>query len=159
MKWGILSTAEITGKVAPALQSAADSELGAIASRSLEKAQAWADKHCPTAKAYGSYDELLQDDSIDAVYIPLVRQTANGERTTAAHQHFPDPSSAFFFSSSCLLIRIFPILPRPSSSPPSACSSAFSRSSLHLSLLSSSGIFPFSRSLPIPSQVPFEMSG
>lgn len=42
----------------------------AIASRSLEKAQAWA-KARNIPRAYGSYDELLADSDIDAVYIPL----------------------------------------------------------------------------------------
>ena len=78
MRWGILSTAEITLKVAPALQAANDSQLVAIASRSLDKAQAWADKHCPAAKAYGSYEELINDDNVEAVYIPLVSYCEQG---------------------------------------------------------------------------------
>eukprot|EP01043_Picozoa_sp_COSAG02_P105936 COSAG02_NODE_41940_length_389_cov_0.896552_2_plen_78_part_01 len=42
----------------------------AVAARSLERAQEFADKH-GISTAYGSYDELLADPNIDAVYNPL----------------------------------------------------------------------------------------
>ena len=69
--WGVLSTAAIgIQKVIPAMQSGELCEITAIASRTLEKAQSFARQlHIP--KAYGSYEELLDDPEIDAVYIPL----------------------------------------------------------------------------------------
>jgi len=71
VRWGILSTAAIgTEKVIPAMQRAGLCEVAAIASRNLGKAQAAADR-LGIAAAYGSYEELLADPDIDAVYNPL----------------------------------------------------------------------------------------
>ena len=71
VKWGILSTAKIgVTKVIPALQLANNCEVVAIASRDLEKAKSVAVK-LNIAKALGSYEELLNDNEIDAVYNPL----------------------------------------------------------------------------------------
>ena len=71
IRWGILSTANIgMEKVIPAIQQSAHSEVVAIASRDLSKAQAAASK-LGIAKAYGSYEELLADPEIDAIYNPL----------------------------------------------------------------------------------------
>ena len=70
VRWGILSTAEIATKVVAGMHDASNAEVVAVASRLLEKATAWAADH-KVPKAYGSYDELLADDTIDAVYIPL----------------------------------------------------------------------------------------
>ncbi len=69
--WGILSTAGIGyRRVAPAIQQSNNGEIAAVASRSLEKAQKYAaDMRIP--KAYGSYEELLADPDIDAIYNPL----------------------------------------------------------------------------------------
>jgi len=71
VRWGILSTAKIgTEKVIPAMQQGAFCEVAAIASRRPDDArQAAVRLDIPTA--YGSYEELLEDDSIEAVYIPL----------------------------------------------------------------------------------------
>lgn len=71
VRWGILGVAKIaTEKVIPAMKHASGVEVIAIASRSAEKArQAAARLGLP--KSFGSYDELLQDPDIDAVYIPL----------------------------------------------------------------------------------------
>ncbi len=71
VRWGILSTAKIgIEKVVPAIQEADNCTVTAISSRSLEKAQQAADAlHIPTC--YGSYQELLADANIDAVYNPL----------------------------------------------------------------------------------------
>jgi predicted dehydrogenase len=70
-RWGVLSTANIgLKKVLPAMLQGQYTSLVAIASRDLAKAQeAAAALGIPTA--YGSYEELLADPSIDAVYIPL----------------------------------------------------------------------------------------
>jgi predicted dehydrogenase len=71
IRWGILSTAKIAReKVIPATQASASGVVAAIASRELTQAQAVANK-LGIDKAYGSYDELLADSDIDAVYIPL----------------------------------------------------------------------------------------
>ena len=69
--WGILSTAKIgLEKVIPAMQQGKHCEMAAIASRTHKRAREAA-KHHKIPKAYGSYQELLEDTSIDAVYIPL----------------------------------------------------------------------------------------
>src|SRR3984893_10034887 len=71
VRWGVLSTADIAiEKVLPAMQQGEYCEIAAIASRRLEKAQAAA-KRLGIPKAYGSYEELLADPAIDAVYNPL----------------------------------------------------------------------------------------
>ena len=71
LNWGILSTAKIgIEKVIPAMQQGKLSEIVAIASRTHESAREAA-KNLKIPKAYGSYQELLDDTSIEAVYIPL----------------------------------------------------------------------------------------
>ena len=71
IRWGILSTAKIgREKVIPALQKGNLCEVVAIASRKKEQAQQAASS-LNISKAYGSYEELLNDPEIDAVYIPL----------------------------------------------------------------------------------------
>lgn len=71
IRWGILSTARIgTGKVIPAIQAGEFCEVTAIASRNKEQAEAAAAKlNIPVA--HGSYEALLNDPNIDAIYIPL----------------------------------------------------------------------------------------
>lgn len=71
VRWGILSTAKIgTEKVIPAMQQGELCEVVAIASRSAESAGAAASR-LGIPQAYGSYDELLADPDIDAIYNPL----------------------------------------------------------------------------------------
>jgi predicted dehydrogenase len=71
VRWGVLSTANIgVEKVLPAMQQGAYCDTVGIASRDLEKAQAVADQ-LGFSRAYGSYEELLADPEIEAVYIPL----------------------------------------------------------------------------------------
>ena len=71
VNWGILSTAKIgREKVIPALQKGQWSQVGAIASRTLAQARAVADD-LGIPSAYGSYEELLADPSIEAIYNPL----------------------------------------------------------------------------------------
>jgi xylose dehydrogenase (NAD/NADP) len=71
LKWGILGCAGIAKRaVIPGLKRSELNEVAAIASRSLDNAKKTAEElDIPTA--YGSYEELLADPSIDAVYIPL----------------------------------------------------------------------------------------
>jgi predicted dehydrogenase len=71
VRWGILSTALIgVEKVIPAMQQGEYCEVTAIASRSLDKAQPAA-RQLGIPKAYGSYEDLLADPEVDAVYNPL----------------------------------------------------------------------------------------
>ena len=71
LNWGILSTAKIgIEKVIPAMQQGKLSEIVAISSRNYESAREVA-KNLKIPKAFGSYQDLLDDTSIDAVYIPL----------------------------------------------------------------------------------------
>src|SRR6516165_5907513 len=70
LRWGILGVANINNRLLPSFARARNLELVGIASRSLEKAQAAA-KAAGIAKAYSSYDALLDDPAIDVVYNPL----------------------------------------------------------------------------------------
>lgn len=71
IRWGVLGAAKIAlTKVIPAMQQGTYSEVAAIASRDLEKAQGAA-RDLDVPKFYGSYDELLADREIDAIYNPL----------------------------------------------------------------------------------------
>src|SRR5271165_2961897 len=74
LRWGVLSTANIgLKKVLPAMQQGENTTVVAIASRNLAKAkQAAAALNIPTA--YGSYEELLADPNVDAIYNPLPNQ-------------------------------------------------------------------------------------
>lgn len=72
--WGVLSTAAIgVKKVLPGMQKSEYVTLAAIASRDLSRAQATA-ASLGIPKSYGSYDELLADPDIDAIYNPLPNQ-------------------------------------------------------------------------------------
>lgn len=70
LRWGILSTAGITEAMIFALRGAPRSALLAVASRNPEKGRDFAERAgIPTA--HGSYEDLLADPNIDAVYVPL----------------------------------------------------------------------------------------
>ena len=85
VRWGILSTANIATKVARAIRIAKNAELVAIASRTEERATTWAQKH-NVPSAYGNYDALLSDTSLDAIYIPLP-PSMHAEWTIRAAEH------------------------------------------------------------------------
>ena len=70
LRWGILSTAGINVALVPAIRNSQRSELIAIASRSKDKAEAYAREN-RIPHVYGSYDSLISDPEIDVVYIPL----------------------------------------------------------------------------------------
>ncbi len=71
VKWGVLGTANIArGCTIPGMKLAEDCELYAIAGRSLEKAESFKEEF-GFEKAYGSYEELIADRDVQAVYIPL----------------------------------------------------------------------------------------
>jgi len=71
MKWGVISTAKIgVEKVIPAMQKSKQCRIVAIASRDAAAAKRVAGQ-LGIAKAYGSYEELLADPEVEAVYNPL----------------------------------------------------------------------------------------
>ena len=71
VKWGVLGTANVAAwGTIPGMQKSESCELYAIAGRSLEKAERYKSEF-GFEKAYGSYDELLEDKDVEAVYIPL----------------------------------------------------------------------------------------
>ncbi len=71
LRWGVLGVAGIAvNKVIPAMQRGSDTEIMAIASRDLAKAQRAA-RELGIPKAYGSYEELLADREIEIIYNPL----------------------------------------------------------------------------------------
>ena len=71
IRWGVLSTARIAvDKVIPAMQHGEFTEVVAIASRDKAKAEEAA-RRLGIARAYGSYEELLADPNVDAIYNPL----------------------------------------------------------------------------------------
>lgn len=71
VRWGVLSTANIGAKaVAPAIARSANGRLLAVASRSASKAEEYAER-LGSERHYGSYQALLDDPDVDAVYIPL----------------------------------------------------------------------------------------
>src|ERR1700684_985415 len=71
IRWGILGVAKIaTTKVIPAMQRASNLDVTAIASRDLNKASTAA-AQLAVPRAYGSYEDLLADPAVDAIYNPL----------------------------------------------------------------------------------------
>ncbi|HTU44950.1 MAG TPA: Gfo/Idh/MocA family oxidoreductase [Bryobacteraceae bacterium] len=71
VRWGVLGVAAIaTKKVIPGMQKCERAEVTAIASRELSRAREAADR-LGIEKAYGSYEELLADADVDAIYNPL----------------------------------------------------------------------------------------
>lgn len=74
VKWGILGTANIAKNFTiPALSQADHCTLYAVAGRNIEKAEEFK-KLFGFEKAYGSYEEMLDDEEVEAVYIPLPNQ-------------------------------------------------------------------------------------
>lgn len=70
LAWGILSTAEINNELLPGFRDSTVANLQAVASREFSRARSYADER-GIPDAYGSYEELLADDSIECVYIPV----------------------------------------------------------------------------------------
>ena len=71
IKWGVLGTADIArGQTIPGMKLASNCELYAIAGRRAEKAEQYKNEF-GFQKAYGSYDALLEDPEVEAVYVPL----------------------------------------------------------------------------------------
>jgi predicted dehydrogenase len=71
VRWGVLSTSQFALKLAvPAMQKSEWCDIRAIASRDRKKAEEAA-RRMGIPKAYGSYEELLQDPEIEAIYNPM----------------------------------------------------------------------------------------
>ena len=71
VRWGVLGVARIAvNRVIPAMQAGQCCEVTGIASRDLHRAEAAA-QEANIPKAYGSYEELIADPDIDAIYNPL----------------------------------------------------------------------------------------
>ncbi len=70
LNWGLLSTADINKALLPPLRTSPRNRLLAVASRSQEKADAYA-RARKIERAYGSYEALLADPEIDVIYNPL----------------------------------------------------------------------------------------
>lgn len=97
MKIGILGTGRIAEVVAPTLIAMPEIECYAAASRSIEKAQAFAEKF-GFEKAYGSYDELLADPDVELVYI-----------ATPHSHHFEQMMLAIAFGKNILCEKAFTV--------------------------------------------------
>ena len=69
-RWGLLSTARINERLIPALRAAGRSELLAVASRSEERAQAYA-RQWDIPYAYSTYEQMLADPAINVIYLSL----------------------------------------------------------------------------------------
>jgi D-xylose 1-dehydrogenase (NADP+, D-xylono-1,5-lactone-forming) len=85
LRWGILGVARVINRLRPAFLVSKTAHVQAIASRCPEKARTAArDLGCDSA--YGSYDQLLADPAVDAVYIPLPNGL-HAEWTIKAAEH------------------------------------------------------------------------
>src|SRR4051794_14224715 len=82
VKWGIISTADINRRLIPGAHASPKVDLVAVASREKDRAEAYA-REWQIERAYGSYDELLADPDIEAVYNPLPN-TMHAEWSTKA---------------------------------------------------------------------------
>ena len=85
INWGIIGLGSIANKFAQDLITQKDSKLYAVASRTQEKADTFAQKHGAT-KAYNSYEALVNDPKIDAVYI-ATPHTLHKENTLMCLNH------------------------------------------------------------------------
>jgi D-xylose 1-dehydrogenase (NADP+, D-xylono-1,5-lactone-forming) len=70
VRWGIISTADINRRLIPGAHASPKVDLIAVASRDKSRAEAFA-REWRIERAYGSYDEMLADPDVEAVYIPL----------------------------------------------------------------------------------------
>src|SRR5665213_4417957 len=70
VRWGIMSTANINAKLLRGAALSADVSVVAVGSRDGDRSRKFATQW-GIGRAYGSYEELLADDDVEAVYIPL----------------------------------------------------------------------------------------
>lgn len=88
VKIGILGAGNIAATLAYTMRHMEEAECYAVASRSLEKAREFAEKH-GFSKAYGSYEEMLADNEVELVYIatPHSHHYAHMKQCIAAGKH------------------------------------------------------------------------
>jgi D-xylose 1-dehydrogenase (NADP+, D-xylono-1,5-lactone-forming) len=85
LRWGVLSTAHIAQtQFVPAVRSASNAEVVAVSSRDVGRAQTFAASF-EIPKAHGSYEALLEDPEVDAVYIGLPNSLHREWTVAAAH--------------------------------------------------------------------------
>ena len=70
LRWGLLGTARINRALIPAIRASARSRLDGVASRTDARAREYAEEW-QIPRAFGSYESMLADRDIDAVYVPL----------------------------------------------------------------------------------------
>lgn len=85
IKWGIVGCGNIASKFTRDIALIDDAEISAVASRAVEKAQAFAEKH-NARNAYGSYAELFRDTDVDIVYI-ATPHVSHAELSIQAMEH------------------------------------------------------------------------
>ena len=85
VKWGILSTADINRKVIPGAHASGKVDLVAVASRDQARADAYA-RTWEIPRAYGTYEALLADPEIEAVYISLPTASSSSRFASAVPQ-------------------------------------------------------------------------
>jgi len=86
LQWGIIGCARIAATaLIPGIKNSANGDVLAVASRDLEKAQGYA-REFDIARTYGSYEALLDDPEIQAVYVPLPNSLHKEWTIKAAHK-------------------------------------------------------------------------
>lgn len=70
IRWGILSTARIADRIVDGARGAENAQITAVGSRDLARAREWAGER-GIEHAFGSYEELLASDTVDAIYVGL----------------------------------------------------------------------------------------
>ena len=102
VSWGVLSTARINDLVLAGAAKSARADMLAVASRDAGKAETYAHEH-GFERAYGSYDALLADTDVEAVYISLpngphvewsIRALEAGKHVLCEKPLTPDPAEA-----------------------------------------------------------------
>lgn len=80
IRWGIIATGKIAAKLAEAINYSENSEFYAVASRSTDKAKAFAEKF-RAEKYYGNYEQLADDKDVDIIYIatPMAQHFENAK--------------------------------------------------------------------------------
>ena len=112
VQWGIMGTAKIARKMAWAIEQAENSVLTAVASRSIDRAVKFTAEHTQSmghARFYGSYEELIADTLVEAVYIPLptalmkpwVLKACNAQKHVLADKPFGSAADVAEMAAAC----------------------------------------------------------
>jgi predicted dehydrogenase len=95
LRWGVIGAGGIANTVVDCIRKATKQDLVAVAARSKERAQTFADKFA-IPRAYGSYQEIVSDPEVDVVYIATVHNT-----------HFPAAKLALEAGKNVLMEKAF----------------------------------------------------